>query len=174
MNYSEKLPQEDVADEKPKTGYNPEVSDALKTAINGLPSQLTDLDDDTFSLAVDCDDDLGVIEITNCYNWEKKECNQPEVKRLVEQFDTYAEYVPRCEGVRIIGHAFYHGGPAEKDGHLLSNDFEMTESHISVYRNSDRWVDISGMVIEDKTMRVIDPQINKLLSKTLKMFYLRD
>jgi hypothetical protein len=178
MDYS--VPQEDATEMKPETGKmpeNPKVSDAFRTAIKELPLPLRNLDDDcgTFSLAIDCDDELGVIEITSCYDWEKKEFYRPEARRLVEQFDTYAEYIPRCEGVRIIGHSYYHhGGPTEEGGHLLSNDFGMTDSVISVYRNSDRWVDISGMAIEDKTLRNIDQQIDKLLSRTVSMFYLRD
>jgi hypothetical protein len=61
---------------------------------------------DDLSLAIDMQmDNFGVIEVTGCVD-EKTMKVVPAVQRLIERADTYIEYVPRSDGIRIIGISF--------------------------------------------------------------------
>jgi len=113
-------------------------------------------------------DTFAVIETTGCVNEETMKV-EPAVQRLIERADTYTEYVPRSEGIRIIGRSF--GPPIDFDCDGDSSD--SAHVTISIYRNCDRWVDISGIPIVDKPFRNIDGLIDELLSEMKECIYLK-
>jgi len=62
---------------------------------NKLPHVLKDLiEEDSLSLAVDVDDNLGIIEVADCVDLRTREL-QHAVQRLIERAGTYTEYIPR-------------------------------------------------------------------------------
>jgi hypothetical protein len=131
----------------------------LKLETLKLPKPLTDgIDKDCFSLAVDCID-LAVIEVAGCV-YEKLDLS---IERLIERADSYTEYFPRSEGIRIIGYSYGHL-PLEMNYVLETSDCANTT--LSIYRCCDRWVDISGIPIYDRPFANIDSTINDLLAKT--------
>jgi hypothetical protein len=132
-------------------------------SFNDLPEALKGpIAEDSFSLALDATDHVGVIEITCCYDAEKKQVTVPEVERLIARADTYVEYVPRCDGVRIIGVAY--GKSVELDLMCIVED--AADCSMSIYRNCDRWVDVSGIPIVDKELGNVDRLIDGLVSDT--------
>jgi len=137
---------------------------------NKLPNVLKGrIEDDSLSLAIDMGfDHFAVIEVTECVD-EKTMKVEPAVQRMIERAGSYTEYVPRSNGIRIIGLSF--GPPVELDCRGESDD----SSHflISIYRNCDRWVDISGRPIVDKPLRNIDKLIDELMADMRKYVCLR-
>ena len=83
------------------------------------------------------------------------------MQQLIDRADTYTEYVPRCDGIRIIGEVSV-GGPVTE----IECATENVGVHVSVYRNCDRWVDLSGIPIVDKPLRHIDDLISELAGGT--------
>jgi hypothetical protein len=136
---------------------NKQKSSFLEKAINQLPKTLKDsIEHDQISLAL-VDDELAIIEVTGCYDEEKNEISCPAVRRLIERADTYVEYSPLCGSVRLIGRA--RGRTVELD--CRGPD----DSLISIYRNSVRWVEISGIVIVDRPLRFIDDIVDHLVDE---------
>jgi hypothetical protein len=134
-----------------------ERTSCLEKAINQLPKALKgSIDPDAISLALD-NYEFAIIEISQCYDQKKKEIAPPAVRRLVERADTYVEYAPLLDGVRIIGWA------TGKTADLTV--YGPDDTGIWIYRNSDRWVDISGIVIVDKPLRFIDDVVDDLLDE---------
>ena len=111
---------------------------------------------DDFSLAVDCGYGLGVIEATECFDDKTQKVTNEGIQRLIDRADTYTEYVPRRSGIRIIGQVH--------PGHVTEIDCATDNPDVllSVYRNCDRWVDISGIPIVDKPLRHICNLINEI------------
>ena|SRR5215510_9724412 len=149
---------------KDEMGWQP-----LKTSEK-LPKVLKDeIGDDELSLAIDMGFGiLAVIEITGCVEEETMKV-EPAIQRLIERAGTYTEYVPRSEGVRIIGRSF--GQPIDLDCDGSSPD--LTDFTISIYHDCDRWVDISGMPILDKPFRNIEKLIDELLAEMKQRICLR-
>jgi hypothetical protein len=77
-------------------------------------------------------------------------------------------FVPRSEGVRIIGRSF--GRPIDLDCDAMTAG--LADFTISIYHLCDRWVDISGMPIVDKPFRNIENLIDKLLTEIKECIYL--
>jgi hypothetical protein len=119
------------------------------------------------SLAVDCGWGVGVIEITECFDDETQTVKDKGVQKLIDRADTYTEYVQRCGGIRIIG-VVQGGGPVTEIECATEND----DVHVSVYRNCDRWVDLSGIPIVDKPLRHIDDLISEHAGGTRPYIYL--
>jgi hypothetical protein len=137
---------------------------------NKLPKVLRDeFDDCDLSLAIDMDDLHAVIEVTGCVDPRTMKV-EPAVQRLVAQADSYTEFVPRSEGIRIIGLS-YGGKPIDLDCHGDSSD--SADLTISIYRNCDRWVDISGIPIVDKPLRNIGKLIDELVAGMKNYIYLK-
>ena len=136
--------------QKQRTSY-------LAKAINQLPKSLKDsIEHDSISLALD-NYELAVIEVTQCYDAKKKEILPLAVRHLIERADTYVECAPTFDGVRVIGWANGITVEVDCDG--------PDDTSISIYRNCLRWVEISGIVIVDKPLRVIDDIVDHLVDK---------
>jgi hypothetical protein len=136
-----------------------------------LPKTLRDeIDDDELSLAIDMGmSTYAVIEITGCVDEETMKVT-PAVQRLMDRVPTYTEYVPRSEGIRIIGRSF--GQPIELD--CLGSGPDLGELTISIYHLCDRWVDISGIPIVDRPFRNIEKLIDELVAAMVeKRIYLK-
>jgi hypothetical protein len=135
---------------------------------NKLPHVLKDLiEEDSLSLAVDVDDNLGIIEVADCVDLRTREL-QHAVQRLIERAGTYTEYIPRCGGIRMIGMSY--GQPIDLNCHGSSGLSDFT---ISIHRNCDRWVDISGIPIVDNVFGCIDKLIDELVADMENYLYLR-
>jgi hypothetical protein len=136
---------------------------------NKLPKVLRDeFDDCSLSLAIDMGLDFAVIEIRQCVE-EKAMKVEPAVQRLIERAGTYTEYVPCCEGVRMIGWSC--GGSIDLDCDARSRG--LAYFNISIYRQCDRWVAVSGIPIVDKPFRNLDSLIDGLLAEMKKCIYLK-
>jgi hypothetical protein len=132
-----------------------------------LPKVLRDaIDDDVLSLAIDMNDMHAVIEIAGCVDPKTMKVD-PAVQRLIERAGSYTEYVPRSDGIRIIGRSFGEAIDLDCDGDSSDSDFT-----ISIYRNCDRWVDISGIPIVEKRFSNIDKLIDELMEETQLHLYL--
>ena len=138
--------------------------------LSKLPKVLRDeIGDDDFSLAIDMGfDTFAVIEITECVDEDTMKVH-PAVQGLIERADTYAEYVHRCGGVRIIGRSL--GPPIDFD--FDGDSADLADFTISIYRNCDRWVDISGIPIVDKPFGNIEKLIDELMADIEKYLYLK-
>jgi|SRR5882672_170758 len=138
---------------------------------NKLPKVLRDeLDDEDLSLAIDMGFDIyAVIEITGCVDPKTMKV-VPAVQRLIARADSYTEFVPRSDGIRIIGLS-YGGKTIDLDCHGDSSD--SADVTISIYRNCDRWVDISGIPIHDNPLRNITKLIDELVSEMENYVYLK-
>jgi hypothetical protein len=136
---------------------------------NKLPKVLRDeLDDENLSLAIDMGFDIyAVIEITGCVDPKTMKV-VPAVQRLIAQADSYTEFVPRSEGIRIIGRSFGQAVDLDCDG----ESSDLADFTISIYHSSDRWVDISGIPILDKPFRNIEKLIEELLAEMRECIYL--
>jgi hypothetical protein len=136
---------------------------------NKLPKILRgEIDDDDLSLAIDMGfESYAVIEITGCVDEETMKV-KPAVQRLIERARTYAEYVPRSDGVRIIGRSC--GQPLELD--CVGRGPGFVDCTISMYYHCDRWVDISGIPIVELPFRNIEKLIDELLTKMKGCIYL--
>jgi hypothetical protein len=136
---------------------------------NKLPKVLRDeFDEHDLSLAIDMDDLHAVIEVAGCVDPKTMKV-QPSVQRLIAQADSYTEFVPRSDGIRIIG--LSHGGePIDLD--CLGRSSDSAALVISIYRNCDRWVDISGIPIVDKPLRNIRKLIEELVAEMENYIYL--
>jgi hypothetical protein len=129
-----------------------------------------ELDDEDLSLAIDMGFDIyAVIEITGCVDPKTMKV-EPAVQRLIDRAGTYTEYVPRSEGVRMIGRSF--GDPIDLDCDAMTAG--LADFTISIYHLCDRWVDISGIPIVDKPFRDIGSLIDELLAKMKERIYLDD
>ena len=118
------------------------------------------IDDDVLSLAIDMNDMHAVIEITGCVH--PKTMNvAPAVQRLIERAGSYTEYVPRSEGIRIIGRSFGQTIDLDCDG----DSSDLADFTVSIYRRCDRWVAISGIPIVDRPFRNIDGIIDELMEE---------
>jgi hypothetical protein len=138
--------------------------------LNELPKVLRDeIDDDDFSLAIDMGmDTFAVIEVTGCVDEETMKV-APAVQRLIERADTYTEYVPRSEGIRIIGRSF--GQAIDLDCDCESSD--LADFTISIYHDCDRWVEISGIPMIHKPFRNIEKLIEELVAEMKKCIHLK-
>jgi hypothetical protein len=131
-----------------------------------LPSAPTDgIESDSFSLAFYCGD-LAVIEIECCFN----EQIDPYVRRFIDQADSYTEYVPRSEGIRIIGYSLQKHSPLETISALETP--ACLRSTLSIYRCCHRWINISGIAILDQPFSYIDDTIDELLARTGNYLYM--
>ena len=133
-----------------------------------LPKVLKDeIGEDELSLAIDLGfGNLAVIEITGCVHEETMKV-EPTVQRLIERADTYTEYVPWSDGIRIIGRSF--GQAVNLDCRGETSD--STVFTISINHDCDRWVDFSGIPILDKRFRNIERLIDELLAEKQECIY---
>jgi len=130
--------------------------------LTDLPKVLRDeIGDDDFSLAIDIGmDTFAVIEVTGCVDGETMKV-VPTVQRLIDRAGTYTEYVPRSDGIRIIGRSFGECIDLDCDG----DSPDLPDFTISIYHACDRWVDISGIPILDKPFRNIEKLIDELMEE---------
>jgi hypothetical protein len=134
-----------------------------------LPKALKeDLDEECLSLAIDIDDLHAVIEITGCVNGKTGKVDRA-VQRIIDRAESYAEQMPHHDGIRIIGRT-YGGSPIDLGCCAESPDW--SEMTISIYRNCDRWVPISGLPIVNKRFENLDKLIDELMARMEDRLYL--
>jgi hypothetical protein len=90
---------------------------------------------------------------------------------LIEQFNSYTEYVPGTNGIRIIGLSFEESCRLEIKCVIKSDDSNDLHT-LSIYRCCDRWTDISGIQIFDRPLEEIDSPLNELIAKPGRFFSL--
>jgi hypothetical protein len=110
---------------------------------------------------------LVVIEVSQCVH---EEIDLP-IRMLIEQFNSYTEYVPRTNGIRIIGYSFKETCPLEIECVIRSSHSNDLHT-LSIYRCCDRWTVVSGIPIFDRPVEEIDGPINELIAKPGRFFSL--
>lgn len=109
---------------------------------------------------------LAVIEVPECVH--KKKIDRP-IDTLIDQFDSYTEYVPRMNGIRIMGISFENS--CHLENRCVIDSSPSKESHrLSIFRCCDRWTDISGIQLLDRPLRELDLWINELIANPLRFF----
>jgi|SRR5215510_4138681 len=91
------------------------------------------------------------------------------VQRLIDRAGSYTEFVPRSDGIRIMGLSY--GGPSI-DIHCRGQSSESVNLTISIHRNCDRWVDISGIPLFDEPFRNIEKLVGELMADMEEYLYL--
>jgi hypothetical protein len=141
---------------------------SVKT-FNKLSCVLRELiDEDCLSFAINVKYGVAVIEVVNCVNTKTGKVEHA-IQSLIDRAGTYTEYVPRTAGIRIIGMA--DGQPIDLDCGLERSD--SSSSTISIRRNCDRWVEVSGIPIVDDVFSEIDELIEQLVASIGKRIYLK-
>ena len=157
---------------KPKMLTQDEIGEKQSVKVpDKLPKAFKDnIDNDDLSLAIDMAlSNFAVIEVTGCVDEQTMKV-EPAVQRLIERAGTYVEFVPRSDGIRIIG-LTYCG--KSTDLHCRGQSFDSANFTISIHRNCDRWVDISGIPLLDKPFRKIDELIDELIAEIAECIFLR-
>jgi hypothetical protein len=110
-----------------------------------------------------------VIEVSECVYDEI----DPPIRMLIEQFNSYTEYVPRTDGIRIIGYSEQNPESCPLEIKCVIESGRFNDSHtLSIYRCCDRWTEISGIPIFDRPVEEIDGPINELIAKPGRFFSL--
>lgn len=162
MKQSVKMPK------KPQQAPSDEDERQSVKMWSKLPQALKEeLEEDCLSLAIDMKDNHAVIEITDCVRDGKVD---PAVQRLINRARSYAERIPSSDGVRIIGLS-YDSSPVDLGCCAESPD--SSELTISIHRNCDRWVPISGLPIVDKRFENVDELIDELVAHMQQCLRLR-